>query len=150
MSEQRVKLNFNSMGDLDNGGCRIAVNDVLKLIRQDLLDRPTLLTKRKMVLTLTMEPDTNPKQPSTDLEGVVIGWQVDPKIPTKGSMSTRATVQNDGEFAFSADMPDAGNDHTIFTEIERKEMERAQRLEASKKAQVQQLAEGEVENEEAE
>lgn len=139
MSQIRTKLSFNTMGELDRGSLRIAINDALKLMRQDLLDRPLLEAKRKMTLTVTMEPVVDKQNTNgNDLAEVSIGWGVDVKIPSKGSAMTTAMAQNDGELAFMVDMPDAGSDNTIFDEAERRKLEREERGKAAQAAMQQQ------------
>jgi hypothetical protein len=115
----KQKLHLDSIGDVDGGSLRVAVNQALKTLTQDLEDRPALKKKRKMVLTMWFEPvvDTNGNQ--IQLESVLSSWDVDVDCPKTGKAGTVMTPQSDGQLAFHSDLPDSPEDETIMDEAQR-------------------------------
>lgn len=134
MSTVRQVLKFDTMGDIDAGSLRIAVNDALKLLTQDLHDRPNLEKARVMTLKVALEPVVDPQSKDSFLTEVSINWIVDPKVPSKGSAMTVLAAQRDGTLAFMSDLPDAGQDQTLLDEAERKQVEREERARERKEA----------------
>lgn len=122
MPKQILKL--DTIGDIDGGSLRVAVNQALKTITQDLEDRPALDTKRKFTLVMEFEPvvDTNGNQIS--LESAKVAWKTQVMVPPIGKAGTVMSPQSDGQLAFHSDLPDAPEDETLMDDVERRRQQR--------------------------
>lgn len=118
MKKQLLKL--DAIGDIDHGSLRVAVNQALKLVTQDLADRPALLQKRKVTLQLEFKPIIDKNSGTPALDGAEFAWQIKTNVPAIGSSATKMSVQNTGELAFHSDLPDAPDDNTLMEESERR------------------------------
>src|SRR4051812_13984133 len=112
-------LTLDTVGDVDQGALRIAANKALKLLTQDLHDRPTLNKKRTILLKVDMEPVVDNNSSSPQLESVDFSWQVMTKTPAIGSSGVVMKPQHDGQLFFPPDLPEDPDDETIMDEAER-------------------------------
>lgn len=141
MGATRQKLKFESIGDLDSGALRIEFNKQLQALVQDCHDRPYLEKPRVLTLKVALKPVANKQGgPNAMSESIVTAWTCEPKAPTRGSSMTVCSVMNDGSLVFMSDMPDAGDDNTIFDEAERVKLEREERARVSANASDDQAA----------
>lgn len=117
-------LTLDTLGDIEGGALRIAVNQAMKLVSQDLDNRPALEKKRTVALVLewTPEVDNNSSQPR--LEKVGFAWHVQTKTPSIGSAGVVMKPQQDGQLYFHSDLPEDPDDETIMDEAERRRRER--------------------------
>lgn len=117
-------LTIDTIGDIDAGALRIAVNQALKLATQDLADRPALDKKRVVALVVELKPvmDTNSNQPH--LESADVTWLVKITTPAIGSVGIVMKPQADGQLYFHSDLPQDPDDETIQDEAERRRRER--------------------------
>jgi len=125
----KLVLNLDTVGEIDAGALRIAVNNALKLINQDMADRPALDKKRVVALIIETKPvmDTNSNQPH--LESVDLSWFVKVTTPATGSDGVTMKPQQDGQLYFHSDLPDSPDDETIQDEAVRRREERRNRTE---------------------
>jgi hypothetical protein len=125
----KLVLNLDNVGEIDAGALRIAVNNALKLVNQDMADRPALEKKRVVALVIEMKPvmDTNSSQPH--LESVDLSWFVKTTSPAIGSDGVSMKPQQDGQLYFHSDLPDSPDDETIMDEAERRRQQRMNRAE---------------------
>jgi hypothetical protein len=122
-------LTLNTIGDVDKGALRVAVNQALKLITNDLADRPSLNKNRTVVLKIDMKPVINKNSSTPELEEADVAWQVMSKTPAIGSEGVVMKPQQDGQLYFHSDLPDAPDDETIMDEAERRRSARMNRSE---------------------
>jgi hypothetical protein len=118
MPKQELKM--RNLGDVDGGSLGVAMDQAIKLVTQDLEDRPALDSKRKVTLTIELTPVVDVNSSGAHLESVISGWHVKPSIPPVGKASTVMTPQSTGRLAFHSDLPDAPEDETIMDEAERR------------------------------
>jgi len=120
-------LTIDSMGNIDAGSLRIAVNNALKLLTQDLSDRPVLDKPRTLILKIDMKPivDTNSNAPA--LDSVDFAWNVMTKAPAIGSTGGLMKPNHEGLLYFHSDLPDAPDDETIMDQAARKRRDRGER-----------------------
>lgn len=120
----RETLTIDTIGNVDSGALRIAVNQALKLATQDLTDRPALDKKRVVALIVELKPvmDLHSSQPSLDSADVT--WQVKTVTPAIGSAGLVMKPQADGQLYFHSDLPQDPDDDTIMDEAERRRRER--------------------------
>lgn len=128
MTKQPLKL--DAIGDIDHGSLRVAMNQALKLVTQDLSDRPALNQKRKVTLKLEFKPLIDKNSGSPSIDGAEFGWQIKTDVPAIGSSATKMSVLNTGELAFHSDLPDTPNDKTLMEEAElrNEELRRRERV----------------------
>lgn len=117
-------LTLDSIGDVDSGALRIAVNKALKLITQDLGDRPTLDKARTIILKIDLKPVVDVNSSSPQLEHADVSWQVLTKAPAIGSSGVVMKPQQDGQLYFHSDLPQDPDDETIMDEADRRRDER--------------------------
>jgi hypothetical protein len=113
-------LTLDTVGDVDHGALRIAVNKALKLLTQDLADRPAHDKARTIMLRIDLKPVMDLNSQSPQLESVDVAWQVITKAPSIGSSGVVMKPQQDGLLYFHSDLPDAPDDETIMDEAERR------------------------------
>lgn len=117
-------LTLDTIGDVDQGALRIAVNKALKLITQDLADRPTLDKARKVVLQIEFKPVVDHNSHSPQFEHADVSWQVMTKAPAIGSAGAVMKPQQDGQLYFHSDLPEDPDDETIMDEADRNRRQR--------------------------
>ncbi len=122
MSKQTLTL--DSIGDVDSGALRIAVNQALKAVTQDLADRPTLEKARTVILKVDLKPVVNVNSSAPQLEHADVSWQVLTKSPAIGSSGVVMKPQQDGQLYFHSDLPQDPDDETIMDEADRRRRER--------------------------
>jgi hypothetical protein len=120
----REILTLDNIGNVDQGALRIAVNKALKLVTQDLADRPTLDKARTVLLKLDLKPVVDVNSSSPQLEHADVSWQVMTKAPAIGSSGVVMKPQQDGQLYFHSDLPQDPDDETIMDEAERRKRER--------------------------
>jgi hypothetical protein len=120
-------LTLDTIGDVDSGALRIAVNKALKLITQDLADRPSLDKARTIVLKVDLKPVIDLNSSSPQLEHADFSWQVLTKSPAIGSSGGVMKPQQDGQLYFHSDLPQDPDDETIMDEAERRRRDRDQK-----------------------
>jgi hypothetical protein len=119
-------LTLDSVGNIDQGALRIAVNNALKLVTQDLADRPMLDKARTVILKIDMKPVVDVNSSTPGLESVDTSWQVMSKSPAIGSSGVVMKPQHDGQLYVHSDLPQDPDDETIMDEAERRRRERGQ------------------------
>lgn len=119
----KEELSLDSVGNVDGGSLRIAVNQALKMVTQDLEDRPALKSKRKVVLTLEFEPEIDKNSNSIHLENASFGWHIKTTVPAIGKDGCVMVPQSNGLLAFHSDLPESPDDETIMDEAERRRRE---------------------------
>lgn len=117
-------LTLDTMGDIDQGSLRIAVNKALKLATQDLHDRPALDKKRTIALVIELKPELDNNSSQPQLDSVDVSWQVKVSTPAIGSTDVTMKPTHDGQLYFHSDLPDSPDDETIMDEADRKRRER--------------------------
>lgn len=117
-------LTLDTIGDVDQGALRIAVNKALKLVTQDLADRPALDKARKVLLEVNLKPVVDVNAQSPCMEHAEVSWQVMTKTPAIGSQNVVMKPQQDGQLYFHSDLPQDPDDETIMDEAERRRSER--------------------------
>lgn len=120
-------LCLDSIGNVDAGALRVAVNNALKLLTQDLADRPSLDKPRKLLLEICLKPIVDKNSHSPTLESADVSWQVLTKAPAIGSSGTTMKPAQNGQLYFHSDIPDSPDDETIMDEAERRRLERQQK-----------------------
>lgn len=122
-------LTLDTIGDVDMGALRIAVNKALKLMTQDLHDRCVLEKSRTIILRVDLKPVVDVNSSSPQLDSVDVAWQVITKSPAIGSAGVVMKPQQDGLLYFHSDLPQDPDDETIMDEAERRQQERRDRQE---------------------
>lgn len=118
-------LTLDTMGDIDVGALRIAVNNALKLLTQDLHDRPTLDKKRTLMLRLDLVPVVDVNTSTPVLDGVDAAWQVMTKSPAIGASGVQMKPQHNGLLSFRSEFPhDNPEDEDLEDEAKRVRRER--------------------------
>lgn len=117
-------LTLDTAGDVDQGALRIAVNKALKLVTQDLADRPTLDKARTVMLRIDLKPVVDQNSNAPTLEHADVAWQVMTKTPAIGSVGVVMKPQHDGLLYFHSDLPQEPDNETIMDEAERIKQER--------------------------
>jgi hypothetical protein len=120
-------LTLDSVGDVDHGALRIAFNNALKLLSQDLHDRPVLDKARTIILKIDQKPVVDANSGSPTLESVDTSWQILTKTPAIGSSGVVMKPQHDGQLYFHSDLPDEPENETIMDEAERRRSERGKK-----------------------
>jgi hypothetical protein len=120
-------LTLDSMGDIDAGALRVAVNQALKLVTNDLSDRPALNKKRTVTIELEFKPELDRNSGSPVMEGADVSWQVKQKVPAIRRDGVAMKPQQDGQLYFHSDLPQDPDDETIMDEAERRKLERERR-----------------------
>ena len=99
-------LSLETLPLLDNGAIAIAVDNELKAIYRDLLDRDNLTKPRELNLKLKFTPD-KPKAAGDVsggiLEDVLIAIEITSKIPGKGTLVRTKNVPRLGGIGFHSD-----------------------------------------------
>jgi len=119
----RQTLTLDTIGDVEHGTLRIAVNKALKLITQDLHDRPLLEKARKVQLTIEMKPEVDANSQSRELEDVKTAWQVKVTTPSIGSSDVQMKPGQDGQLYFHSELPMEPDESDLNDELERKRRE---------------------------
>jgi hypothetical protein len=119
-------LGLDTVGNIDQGALRIAFNNGLKLLTQDMSDRPMLDKARTLVLKIEMKPivDTNSSAPH--LDSIDAKWEVDAKVPAIASAGVTMKPQQNGQLYFHGDLPQDPDDETVMDVAEQKRLERQQ------------------------
>jgi hypothetical protein len=100
-----VPLSFASLAELDDGRLAAAFDRELRAAEADLRDRPADDRKRKIVLTLELEP----LQHKGDFDGAEIDYYITSKKPHEQGNTIRATPKRiDGKWTLL--MPTLGTD----------------------------------------
>lgn len=118
---------LDSCGDIDQGALRIAFNNALKLLTQDLADRPMLDKSRVALLEIKLKPVVDVNSSTPHLESSDVAWQVSTKTPAVGSANVVMKPQQDGQLYFHSDLPQDPDDETIMDEAQRRREERGDR-----------------------
>lgn len=117
-------LNLDTIGDVDQGALRIALNKALKLVTQDLSDRPTLEKARTVILRIDLKPLVDHNSSAPQLESADVAWQVMTKSPAIGSSGITMKPAHDGQLYFHSDLPQDPDEETIMDEADRRRQER--------------------------
>ncbi len=120
-------LTIDTIGNIDHGTLRIAVNSALKLLTQDLIERPALEKTRSLILKLDMKPIVDVNSNQIVLESVDFAWNVLTKAPAIGSSGGVMKPQQNGLLSFNSELPESPDDETIMDEADRRRRERAER-----------------------
>jgi hypothetical protein len=94
-------LNFETLGEVDDGSIRVAVDQALRSIFHDLNDRPGLKRARKLTLDVEFAPRTSDRG---ELIDVVVGFGIKTTSPARKTAVVMA-VKQDG-LAFQASVSD--------------------------------------------
>jgi hypothetical protein len=85
-------LSFETLGDVDGGAVRIAMNHALQKAFLDMSDRPGLDKPRKITLTVDLKPQ---KSERGELIGAAVACTIDAKHPAK-STTVHMTANTEG------------------------------------------------------
>lgn len=95
-----VQLTLESLANFDDGRIQIALNEELKRIVLDCMDRPDK-KPRKLTLTLSCSPVVY----DGDVEGVNVEFEIASKLPTRKSMQYHLNCNRAGMLTFSENNP---------------------------------------------
>lgn len=101
-------LTFETLGDVDDGSIRVAVDQALRSLFHDLNDRPGLKKSRKLTLNIDFTPRTSDQG---HLDDVAVGFQIKTSSPAKQTAVLMA-VKGSG-LAFQASVPDNPNQEPL-------------------------------------
>lgn len=83
---QEKLLTLESLARVDNGRMKVAMEQELQTIHNDLRDRPGVTGTRKVVLVLEFKPDLEPDR--GDLAGAKLEFSIESKLPKRKSRRT--------------------------------------------------------------
>ena len=115
-------LSMDTVGNIDQGALRIAFNNALKLITQDLADRPALNKARSIMLKIDLKPVIDKNSSHAVLEETETTWNIVTKAPSIGSEGVIMKPDSKGQLYFHSDLPDSPDDETIMDEVERRKL----------------------------
>jgi len=116
----RQTLTLDTIGDVEHGTLRIAMNKALKLVTQDLHDRPLLEKARQVILKIELKPTVNDQSQSRELEDVQVAWQIMSKTPAIGSSDVTMKPDSNGQLYFHSELPTEPDEQDLNDELERK------------------------------
>jgi hypothetical protein len=125
MEKQTLKL--ETIGDIDNGGLRIAFNEALATITQDLANRLMLAKSRSLVLKIDFMPNVDFNSSVPQFEHADVVWQIETKVPPTVSKNNIMKPDAQGQLYFKSDLPTEPDNETLDDEAQRVRAERRSR-----------------------
>lgn len=106
-------LSLTNLNLLDYGKCNAAFQRLLKQAVQDCDDRPALKKKRKITLTLELEPVMSISGNTIDCESVKGSFQLKISLPNMQTDTIDFGIRNNGDLYFNPDAPENHNQHSM-------------------------------------
>jgi hypothetical protein len=106
-----LKFDVKNWHELDNGRLARAVEQAIRKIVADCIDRPGLDSARKLGLTLTFKPFADDLG---DVVAVNLDFEVKTSVPSTGREGLSLGVQKNGDLIFNTSAPDNVAQSTIF------------------------------------
>lgn len=106
----RKTLALRELVNLDLGKIDAAWAQAREEAARDILDRPHDKTKRKVVLSMNLEPE---EVISNGVESVLVSFQVETKVPKRTSKSYSMAVDHKGSMVFNDESPDNSKQMTL-------------------------------------
>lgn len=100
---QKSVLTLQTIADIDKGRIGLAVNQAIRLITQDITDRPADKTKRKVVVTIEMKPVLDSTTATLDV--IENEFTVEAKVPKRRSAAYPMLPTSDGRQMFEKGSP---------------------------------------------
>jgi hypothetical protein len=103
-----TQLNFESLGEVDHGSLRVAVDQALTQAYRDMADRPSLKKARKVELIIEYKPESDERGELTYID---VNFSIKASMPPKSLSAPMKAGRSGPEFQPAA--PDNPDQSTI-------------------------------------